>query len=250
MSINSKPFIGITLDYVDPLADKRAAFYTKTPWYALRSNYAASIENAGGIPVLLSFSCDCIDFYCKQLDGLIITGGNFHIDPVLYGESKKSVKTKPLRTQFEMNLFERFFPYNKPILGICGGMQLINVCLGGSLIHDIRTETKIPKINHNKATKRGVVQHQAHLENDTLLSKILNKDKIDVNSSHTQAVKKLGNFLTVSAKARDGIIEAIESTRHNFCVGVQWHPEFCATEDDKKLLEFFIKTCPRKQPLK
>ena len=136
-----KPIIGITLDNEDP------GIYSKFPWYAIRQNYLHSIEYFGGIPFPLLHTKNYIDNLYNILDGLIITGGNFDISPAIYGKnSQKSRIIKNDRTNFEITIFEKFIKSNKPILGICGGHQLINVACGGTLIQDIKTHNKNNKI--------------------------------------------------------------------------------------------------------
>ena len=128
-----KPIIGITLDSENP------GNYSKFPWYAIRHNYLHSIEAYGGVPFPLSHSEININKIFSIVDGLIITGGNFDIDPKLYGKKIKGARNiKNNRTKFEMEICKKFLKSKKPILGICGGQQLINILCGGTLIQDIK----------------------------------------------------------------------------------------------------------------
>ena len=136
-----KPIIGITLD------SEKKKTYSKFPWYALRENYLTSLTKFNAIPFPLLHEKKYIDDFCHLIDGLIITGGDFDIHPKLYKTSNtqsKNIKNK--RTNFELNIFNKFFKYNKPILGICGGAQLINVACGGTLIQDLKRDP----INHEQ----------------------------------------------------------------------------------------------------
>ena len=174
-----------------------------------------------------------IDF----LDGLLISGGDFDIDPFFYGQKINSdrVQTSPDRTDFEIELIDRFFSQNKPILGICGGCQLINVYLQGSLIQHIQTD-----INHEQVNPRNETSHEIILNKSSFLEKYKSSEKIYVNSAHHQAVDKLGNHLKIDASAPDGIIEAFHHESHPYCVGLQWHPEFLITDFDKKTIKGFV----------
>ena len=229
-----KPVIGITLDNEDP------GHYSKFPWYAIRRNYLHSIEIYGGIPFPLFHSLDNVDNLLSIVDSIIITGGNFDIDPSIYGQSnQKSRNKKFTRTSFEMELCKKSLQKNIPILGICGGEQLINVVFGGTLIQDIKS-LDIETIEHEQANSRDKTSHQVFIETKTSLHRIINENIIEVNSAHHQAVNKLGKDLIISSKSKDGIIESIESINHKWCIGLQWHPEFLITKADKLIFEDFI----------
>ena len=133
-TIMKKPLIGITLD------NETKKTYSKFPWYALRANYVSSIINLNAIPIPLSHNKKLINSFGELLDGLIITGGDFDIDPQIYNTKRKgSQNIKRTRTNFELGIYKTFFELGKPILGICGGAQLINVAAGGTLIQDLKT---------------------------------------------------------------------------------------------------------------
>ena len=229
-----KPLIGITLDNEEP------GGYSKFSWYAIRYNYLHSIEAMGGIPFPLFHSSKDINYLSKLLDGLIITGGNFDINPKIYGKKFSGTReTKNIRTNFEIKIFKKFLKDKKPILGICGGHQLINVACGGTLIQDINKEIN-GTIEHEQENSRDEISHEVQIIEKSKLKKILIKKNIKVNSAHHQAVKKLGKNLIVSGNSKDGIIECIEHINHPWCIGVQWHPEFLITNEDKKLVKNFV----------
>ena len=231
-----KPLIGITLDNEEP------GKYSKFPWYAIRENYLNSVYKFGGIPFPLFHDTKSVGELSKILDGLIITGGNFDINPKLYGEKNSGSRIiKQNRTIFEISIFKKLLKLKKPILGICGGEQIINVACNGTLIQDIKKIQKKKIINHEQINPRNEVSHSITINKKTKLYKIINKFKIHVNSAHHQAVDKIGNNLLVSAIANDNIVEAIEHKNHPWCIGVQWHPEFLITQYDKILIKNFIQ---------
>ena len=229
-----KPIIGITLDNEEP------GQYSKFPWYAIRKNYLHSIENVGGVPFPLFHSLSSIDNILDLINGVIITGGDFDINPSIYSQINNNSKNeKVLRTLFELKLCKKSLMKNIPILGICGGAQLINVSLGGSLIQDINS-LDFKTLKHEQLNSRDQTSHKVYIKSNTLLHKIIEEDKIDVNSAHHQAVDKLGHGLITSGKSKDGIIESIESLNHKWCIGTQWHPEFLITKADKLIFMDFI----------
>ena len=231
-----KPLIGITLD------SEESGGYSKFPWYAMRQNYLESVYEFGGLPFPLFHKLESINELSDKLDGLIITGGNFDINPELYGKKRTgSRQIKNNRTDFEVSIFENFLNLKKPIFGICGGEQLINIASGGTLIQDIKTEINTP-INHEQTNPRNETSHLVKIKKDTKLYEILRENEIFVNSAHHQSVNTLGNNLISTAKAEDNIIEAVEHIRHPWCIGVQWHPEFLITECDRLLFRSFISS--------
>jgi len=233
--MKKKPFIGLTLDL------EESKTYSMFPWYAIRENYCSSISKMGGIPIPLVYDINAISSIVDKIDGFVITGGAFDVDPSYFSEKKKfnSVITKDSRTKYEVNLCNEVLKRNLPLLGICGGQQLLNVIYGGSLIQDINSEVKT-KIKHEQTNPRDQTSHKVHIIENTILSKIVSKKIIKVNSAHHQSVKNLGKGLTINAKAEDGIIEGIEDKTLNFCIGTQWHPEFLIENSDKEILKKFI----------
>ena len=151
----------------------------------------------------------------------------------------KDIVTKKERTKFELLISEKALKKNMPLLGICGGEQLLNVLYGGSLIQDIRMDSNT-SINHEQTNPRNQTSHDVKIIQSTKLMKIIKKETIKVNSAHHQAVKKLGNGLITNAVAKDGIIEGIEDQNMNFCLGVQWHPEFLIEKSDVQIYKSFL----------
>ena len=233
-----KPLIALTLDY------ETSKGYSNYPWYAIRENYFTSIEESGGIGVGIPHNMKDIVSLLHKIDGLVITGGNFDIDPNIFGESSvhKTVKLKENRTNFELLAAEIMLKQNKPVLGICGGEQLINVLYKGSLIQHIPDEIK-NCIEHEQKNPRNEAGHSVTIQENTKLYSIISKKNIMVNSAHHQAIKVPGKGLIVNALSNDGVIEGIEDPTKSFCIGVQWHPEFFIQGSDNKLLKAFINAC-------
>ena len=235
-----KPIIGVTLDC------EENGHYSKFPWYAIRKNYLDSIEKYGGIPFPILHTNKNIKYIFSIIDGLMITGGNFDIDPIHYGKKSKGSRTiKNNRTNFEIEICKLFLNSNKALLGICGGEQLINIACGGTLIQDINQNNK-DSLQHEQKNPRNETSHNVKLINKTKIKQIVKKTCLKVNSAHHQSVHKLGKNLIASGYASDGIIESIEHTKHKWCIGVQWHPEFLITQEDKMLLKNFLKASKKK----
>ena len=237
----AQPVIGLTLDSEPP------GGYSKThPWYALRENYATAVTRAGGLPILLPHEPEQADAYLALIDGLVVTGGAFDVDPALFGATTRhaSVTTKDRRTAFELAVTQGAVKADKPVLGICGGQQLINVALGGTLIQHIPDEVA-GALAHEQPNPRTEPGHIVHITDGTLLRRITGLGELPVNSAHHQAVKDLAPGFVIDAVAPDGIIEGIEDPRRRFLIGVQWHPEYAISEGDSRLFAAFIAAAQR-----
>ena len=230
-----KPVIGITADI-----DKQS-LSSKQSIFQLRKNYCDCIIKHGGIPLILPHFYELISSYIEILDGLIVSGGNFDVDPEYFGEKKSSihVSTKPERTKFEFKITDEALRKNKPILGICGGQQLLHVVLGGSLIQHI-PDVFPDALEHEQKNPRDQPGHSINIKNKTLLSKIVESERIPVNSAHHQSVKNNNKDIVINAWAPDGVIEGIESSKYKFCLGVQWHPEYLISAADSKIFAALI----------
>ncbi|MDB5411595.1 MAG: gamma-glutamyl-gamma-aminobutyrate hydrolase [Rhodospirillales bacterium] len=233
-----QPVIALTLDYEQP------GGYSKLPWYALRENYCAAVVRAGGLPILLPHEPDQVAAYLARIDGLVVTGGAFDVDPALFGATTRhaAVTTKDRRTQFELSITRAALTADKPVLGICGGQQLLNVALGGTLIQHIPDEVP-DALAHEQPNPRTEPGHTVAVAPGTLLHRITGTAELSVNSAHHQAVKDVAPGMIVDAIASDGVIEGIEDPRHRFCLGVQWHPEYAISRGDEAIFAAFVAAC-------
>ena len=230
-----RPVIGVTLD-AEP-----AGGWSAFPWYALRSNYLDAVAAAGGVPVAIGHLPALTDDLLDAVDALLVTGGAFDVPPSLYGEDDAHPATalKSARTEAEIRLLSGALERRMPVFGVCGGMQLLAVVRGGSLIQHIPDElaTALP---HEQPNPRDEPGHDVAIRAGSRLASLTGRRTMRVNSSHHQAVRSPGRS-TVSAEAPDGIIEAIEvDDAGPFCLGVQWHPEFLIDEGDRRLFSAFV----------
>ncbi len=232
----AQPVIGLTLDYEQP------GGYSKLPWYALRENYCAAVARAGGLPILLPHEPDQVTSYLALLDGIVITGGAFDVDPALFGATTRheKVTTKDRRTAFELAITRAALAADKPVLGICGGQQLLNVALGGTLVQHIPDEIS-GALAHEQPNPRTEAGHTVAVVAGSLLHRITGMRELPVNSAHHQAVKAVAPGMIVDATAADGVIEGIEDPGRRFCLGVQWHPEYAISPGDLSIFDAFIQ---------
>ena len=218
----------------------------KEPTYFLRARYLQAIQETGGVPLVLPLVLSRTQqtFLLQRLDGLLVTGSGSDLAPVFYGESQQYPfqQMSEERARLELGLSKLAFEHQVPTLGICGGMQSMNVALGGTLIQDIPAQVAT-KIQHLQKKSAEHTAHLIHIEPATLLRGIIKKPSIPVNSSHHQSVKAIPRSLHISAIAPDGVVEAIEAANHPFWLGVQWHPEFLYRKDvlQKRLFSAFVK---------
>ena len=241
MNLN-RPLIGIVPDYKEGCSES----YSAANYYALRTNYVDMVNKSGGAAILLTFDYGLIDFYLKELDGLMIVGGDLDINPKRYGEKEihPTVKLNEVRESFELALGSKAMKMDIPLLGICSGMQLINVLHGGKAIQHIPDEEG-DFMQHEQSHIEGftdyrTLYHDVNIDKNSKLFSMIGEEKIKTNSSHHQATRIAGEGFEISARASDGIIEAIEKVDHPFCLGVQWHPEFGTGKADQKIFDGFV----------
>lgn len=232
------PIIGITMDSE---AGGEGA-YSKFDWYALRENYASAVAKSGGLPLALPHEPELVEQYLDLIDGLLITGGAFDVDPSMYGEADvhDTVVTKDRRTKFEWAMTQGALDRDMPILGICGGQQLLHVVMGGKLIQHI-PDTYKDCLAHEQPNPRNEPGHKVRVKAGTLLHDIVGTDEMFVNSAHHQAIADKPEGIVINALAPDTVLEGMEAPAKRFCLGVQWHPEFHIDPGDKKIFDNFIE---------
>jgi len=233
-----KPVIAITTNFTKVELEKIPA-----------STYAAAVEGAGGTAVLIPRDLPVIQYAAmrERYDGLLLTGGGDVDISHFNGEPNPAIgNPSPLRDKLELALARLAIESGWPLFGICRGIQVLNVALGGTLITDIPSQYKT-SIEHNTATEKGR-QHLAHtvdIVEDSSLAHIVGSTHIEVNSFHHQAIKQLAARLVVTARSSDGLIEAVELPGISKpVIGVQWHPENLQEMPVHKALFLeFIKSC-------
>ncbi len=233
-----KPIIGLTPQY---------DYEKNRIWVG--PNYLEAIYAFGGIPIMLPLHTDkeSLKTAASVCDGFLFTGGP-DISPFRYQEEAiaQCGVVVPERDKMEEDLFSGIIDTDKPVLGICRGMQIMNVFLGGNLYQDLSAQFSPPvQLAHSQTSGNSVLSHYVIIENGSLLHYINPKENIQVNSFHHQAIKDLAPCLKSAGKATDSLIEAIYHPGKKFFLGVQWHPEhlFKTNEDAANLFKEFIKAC-------
>jgi putative glutamine amidotransferase len=227
-----KPIIGIGADVLRSRAKRERSFAYMT--------YVEALQRAGAIPLVIPPVADNVATISELLDGVLLAGG-FDCDPELYGEERhETVETMDRRRQeSDLALARLAREQQIPALGICLGLQMMNVAAGGTLIQDIDSQIET-EIQHASEPENRV-RHDVSIKPGTRLASILTASGMNVNSSHHQAVGRIGDGLSVAAHAPDEVVEGIEDPAHPFYVGVQWHPEDMEGEQSAaELFEAFV----------
>ncbi len=229
-----RPMIGVTtqtLQAIDGIPPE-----LPDSWVMSR-RYLEIVVQAGGAPVLVPLfdrEIDLLRAIYDRLDGLLIPGG-VDVDPETFGEERLPTlgRIDPPRDRVEVQLARWAAEEGKPALGLCRGLQIMNVALGGTLYQDLAAQ-RPDAIRHDyyptDGFARGYIAHDVEVHNASRLADLVGGGTIGVNSMHHQAVREVGAGLRVSAVAPDGLVEAAESDDHPFLIGVQWHPESMVTE--------------------
>lgn len=192
--------------------------------------YLAAVRTAGGqpVPVSLAASRDALAGLASSLDGIVLTGSPADVEPSRYGAPRhiKCAKTDDDRERVDFALLENCFGALKPVLAICYGIQSLNVFLSGTLIQDVPSEIGTKVVHSDDKEGAPDAHHVVTIETESRISRMAGAREMVVNSSHHQAILIPGRNLRITARAPDGVIEAVEWTSdENWVVGVQWHPE-------------------------
>ncbi|MBK9515942.1 MAG: gamma-glutamyl-gamma-aminobutyrate hydrolase family protein [Anaeromyxobacter sp.] len=232
----SRPRIGLTLD-ADQAGDR----------YLLGRAYVDAVAEAGGLPLLLPHLAALAAETLAALDGLVISGGAFDVPPELYGEARRPAcgPSRPERTRAELALLQAALAAGLPVLGVCGGMQLMAVARGGALWQDLVADLgpagpdgappgrRVAGLRHEQPAPKDVPSHLVEVAPGTRLAGLVGAGPLMVNSTHHQAVRAPGAGVVVSALAPDGVVEALELAGPAFALGVQWHPEAAARHEPR-----------------
>jgi putative glutamine amidotransferase len=214
-----KPWIGIPTRY-----------HEKTETWGQIRHYLEAVIWAGGLPLMIPTvgDGDLVLEYVKRIDGVLLPGSPTDIDPLRYGAEPhpRLGRQYPERDSTDFILLEQSEKMNLPLLGICFGVQSLNVYRGGTLIQDIPSIVTGNELHDNDDNDDGKpARHKVRIAEESLIERLAGTKEIEVNSYHHQAVEKAGHNLRSVAFAPDGVIEAIEDTSGRFILGVQWHPE-------------------------
>lgn len=238
---SNKPKIGITLS--GTIQAPEYCWPSRHGFDYLKRSYHKAVVVSGGVPILLANTIDksLIKEYVKYIDGLLISGGE-DMDPKYFRQKPhKSISpSPPERDIFELNMIKYAMKRKIPIFGICRGLQVLNIALGGSLYQDLSCMPQ-KTLRHADPKETDKLFHKVKVEKGTLLHKIIGKQTIEVNSSHHQTISEIGGRLRVAAFSSDGVVEGLEFPGYGFLIAVQWHPEMILKRNhSKKLFEAFI----------
>jgi putative glutamine amidotransferase len=237
--VSPPPLIGVSTSEVRSAGDSKLVSQGEPPRteLALGERYLDAVRMAGGMPVILApVDSDSVETLIERLDAVCLSGGP-DLAPAAYGMQAHPElgPTEPELDRFELELARRAVARGIPVLGICRGMQVLNVALGGSLhqhLPDLGSQ-----LHHRQDRLSAEPSHRVTLERDSRLTKVLGRRYVEVNSFHHQGLHALGRGLTVAGRAPDGLIEAVEAPGRRFTFGVQWHAE-CLVERPEHLALF------------
>ena len=236
-----RPLIGIPCQ-----ADYREG--SGRPIYCNNRTYVHAIENAGGVPVLIPMLNDVslLESLLVRLDGFLFSGG-VDIDSGQYHEDAHPHlgEVDQRLDDLELFLVRWALRENMPVLGICRGMQLLNVALGGSLYQDLESQNAEAMLHCRRELPRNTLIHSIHITEGSQMEKVLGTNEMWINSLHHQSVKDLGQGVSISGRAEDGVAELLEVAGYPFVIGIQGHPEELYTSEPicAKLFSAFVAAC-------
>jgi len=237
--MNGKPLIGLSM-----------RLELETDRFYLGRDYSEALEALGAIPYHISLipNAEYLSEIVNRLDGILLPGSDTDVDPLIFGEEPRPnlKKIVPEKERTDLLILEEAEKSGKNVLGICFGMQVLNVARGGTLVQDIETDIE-NCVKHEQGKPLGRNSHSLDYEPDSLIARLITPgDAVRVNSHHHQAVGRIGEHLKPTAWAKDGVIECIEDIRSDrFVLGVQWHPELSWKTDDlsRNIFREFIEAC-------
>ncbi|MBQ8162265.1 MAG: gamma-glutamyl-gamma-aminobutyrate hydrolase family protein [Clostridia bacterium] len=236
MKQDSRPLVGLV-----PLWDDEKQSIWMLP------GYQEGIVAAGGTPVILPLtdSHEVLSLLLDHLDGVLVTGGQ-DVDPARYGEEKRDTcgELCPARDAMEAFILGEALRRDMPVFGICRGLQMLNVFLGGTLYQDIPTELH-STVQHHGQKPYDAPDHEVTLVEGEWLEKLLGKHRLPVNSYHHQGIREMAGDLCATAVAPDGLVEGVRSRHHRWVQAVQWHPEFMPVKDpdSSRIFQDFVCAC-------
>ena len=223
--MNTRPLIGVSGSHNVP---EKQLF--------VRENYLQSVLRAGGLPVLLPHTADeqTVSALLDRLDGLLLAGG-VDVDPVHYGETAipECGEIDPQRDAFELLVTRMALERGMPVFGICRGIQLLAVAMGGTLVQDIEAQLSIPAAVHSQSAPYDAPAHAVRFVQDGLFARITGAQMVMSNSMHHQAIKDAGANLVVEGRSDDGVIEAVRGASGDAVFAVQYHPEYLTEKDER-----------------
>jgi putative glutamine amidotransferase len=234
-----KPRIGITCN----VANKNSDFYAK-----LHYRNIDVISKAGGLPIILPSTGEECEEYLAILDGIYFSGG-IDINPMFFGEDPICgvESTNIERDRFEIELYKKAVRIDLPMLGVCRGMQVINIAAGGTIYQDLSAQLPNSICHNQDGSPLSDYFHKILIEENSKLYNIHKNKEIYTNTFHHQAVKDVAPGFKITAKTKDGVIEAIESINNRYILAVQWHPEhmYYAHDEHFEIFKSFINECKK-----
>lgn len=221
----ARPVIAVLLDY------QESGSFSARPHYALRRAYFDAVWAAGGLPVGAPYLDGGAAEYLSLAQGFVLPGGFYPFPAAWYGAEAPENEVLHPRFVFETRLCRALLDADKPVLGVCAGMQVMAGVLGGTLYRDVR-EDPGAALDHLSARPAEEAAHRVTLEPGARLREITGADTLDVNSAHAEALRAVPPGAVLNATSEDGLIEGIEIPGARFAVGVQWHPEFFTAPGD------------------
>lgn len=225
LAFMARPVIAILLDY------QESGTFSARPHYALRRAYFDAVWAAGGMPLGCAYLDEAADEYLNRAQGFILPGGFYPFPAAWYGAAAPPDEVLHPRFAFESRFCRALLDADKPVLGVCAGMQVMGGVLGGLLYHNVMKDPGVA-LDHLNARPAEEIAHQVKVEPGTRLHQITQTETMGVNTAHSEALRAVPPGAALNATSDDGLIEGIEVPGARFALGVQWHPEFFLNPGD------------------